>query len=374
MAKVHRRIGTPIATELALRATGFEIDRGTLAPSKLPDVYAGAPVVVFGRYRGRMPVDGAITVLGTSLGDPLRMTVPGTLSAEAAGWLAASWARAHLRDLEDRYAAGAHELEPQIVRVSKQFGVLSRFTAFVAIDHSVVNPGGEPRAIVQPVELPEGDSRKQVVGQVHMASMTRAGGYAGAYSGAPRGKTYAIAGLGAPSPSARAPIVRLRAGDPRSPEPEAAFREDGVRRKHMPGIDDGDPVAASPPSRTPPPPFPPSASALSERSPAVYTVYLTRLAALAVELAAEARGRCEPSAIRLVRQRLVQWFEDLRSVGGHGDVASVVEALVLRLSAAIAAPASLAVEATAVADALARLAAGEPPPAAPPVSRPAFWK
>jgi len=27
-----------------------------------------------------------------------------------------------------------------------------------------------------------------------------------------------------------------------------------------------------------------------------------------------------------------------------------------------------------VADALARLAAGEPPPAAPPVSRPAFWK
>src|SRR5882724_7459120 len=27
MAKVHRRIGTPIATELALRATGLDVDR-----------------------------------------------------------------------------------------------------------------------------------------------------------------------------------------------------------------------------------------------------------------------------------------------------------------------------------------------------------
>ncbi|HEX7843648.1 MAG TPA: VIT domain-containing protein, partial [Kofleriaceae bacterium] len=33
MAKVHRRIGTPIATELALRPAGLEVDRATLAPA-----------------------------------------------------------------------------------------------------------------------------------------------------------------------------------------------------------------------------------------------------------------------------------------------------------------------------------------------------
>ena len=41
MAKVHRRIGTPIATELALRATGLELDRdvdraGASCPTSTP--------------------------------------------------------------------------------------------------------------------------------------------------------------------------------------------------------------------------------------------------------------------------------------------------------------------------------------------------
>ena len=59
MAKVHRRIGTPIVTELALQTPGVDLTRGELAPmtapGKLPDVYAGAPVVIFGRYRGAAP-------------------------------------------------------------------------------------------------------------------------------------------------------------------------------------------------------------------------------------------------------------------------------------------------------------------------------
>ncbi|MGH2897267.1 MAG: VWA domain-containing protein, partial [Solirubrobacteraceae bacterium] len=144
MAKIHRRIGTPIATELALAATGLEIDRESIAPAKLPDVYAGAPVVVLGRYRGPARAGAAIEVSGTSLGDPLRMTVALKGAAEASTWLAASWARAHIRDLEDRYAVAARpQLEQQIVAVSKQFSVLSRFTAFLAVDRSaVVNKGG----------------------------------------------------------------------------------------------------------------------------------------------------------------------------------------------------------------------------------------
>ena len=37
---------------------------------------------------------------------------------------------------------------------SLNHGILSRFTAFVAVDHEAVNPGGELRQVVQEVEAP----------------------------------------------------------------------------------------------------------------------------------------------------------------------------------------------------------------------------
>jgi hypothetical protein len=70
------------------------------------------------------------------------------------------WARGRLREMEDRFVIGAGDrtaLEREIVAVSLRFGVLCRFTAFVAVDRSeVVNPGGQVHGIVQPVEQPSG--------------------------------------------------------------------------------------------------------------------------------------------------------------------------------------------------------------------------
>jgi hypothetical protein len=102
--------------------------------------------------------------------------------------------------------------------------------------------------------------------------------------------------------------------------------------------------------------------------------YLAQLATLARELEARAGGGGDAAAIRLVRQRLTQWIEDVRSVGGSTELAGAVEELVDRLSAALAAPAGLVAEALAVAGELAALAAGSPPPPAKKKSRLAFWK
>jgi Ca-activated chloride channel family protein len=77
---------------------------------------------------------------------------------EPAPALTTVWARDRLRDLEDRYVIDrSDELEKEIVATSLRFGVLCRFTAFVAVDRSeVVNPGGQVHGIVQPVEQPAG--------------------------------------------------------------------------------------------------------------------------------------------------------------------------------------------------------------------------
>jgi Ca-activated chloride channel family protein len=64
-----------------------------------------------------------------------------------------------LRELEDRYlTSGDRErLEKEIVDLSLRFGVLCRFTAYVAVDREeAVNPGGQVLSMVQPVEQPAG--------------------------------------------------------------------------------------------------------------------------------------------------------------------------------------------------------------------------
>ena len=74
--------------------------------------------------------------------------------------IASAWAHGQVRQLEDRYAAGPGNrsaLEKTIIATSLRFGVLCRFTAYVAVDRSTtVNEGGKVHTITQPVEMPAG--------------------------------------------------------------------------------------------------------------------------------------------------------------------------------------------------------------------------
>lgn len=153
MRHIHRRIATPLVTGLRVRAGGLEVDPSTLAPQPLPDLFAGAPVVISGRFTGKPA--GALTVTGD--GD-WQTTVPATPSGNPS--LGAVWARARIRDLEDRYVTRERvdttSLEREIVDTSLRYKVLSRFTAFVAIDQRVVNEGGEVHRVTQPVDHPSG--------------------------------------------------------------------------------------------------------------------------------------------------------------------------------------------------------------------------
>ena len=159
-ARIHRRIGAPLVTGLELAADGLQIVPGTVAPSLLPDLFGGVPATVTGRWRGHP--GGTVTVRGTAAGGgPFESKLAAVAGGNAA--CTAHWARAHLRDLEDRYAClAAHDhaelarLERQITEVSLHHGELCRFTAFVAVDSRVVTDGAGPHRVTQPVELPAG--------------------------------------------------------------------------------------------------------------------------------------------------------------------------------------------------------------------------
>jgi len=158
MDAIHRRINAPLAHGLRIHTDGFAILDETVAPARLPDLFVGVPLVVAGRYRG--PTTSSLVVAGT-VGDGRDWSVTVAGQQRQATAVTAQWARMQLRDLEDRYIcatspAASDELEGRIVDTSLRFGVLCRFTAYVAVDSHVVAEGGVRHRVLQPVEAPAG--------------------------------------------------------------------------------------------------------------------------------------------------------------------------------------------------------------------------
>jgi len=158
MEAIHRRVAPPPAYSLSLRAEGLATIDDTMTPARLPDALPGVPLVVSGRYRGI--AEGSIVLRGSDGGGGHWSVVVAGRRREAPA-VTAAWARAHLRDLEDRFAAAAGtssapQLAKRIVDTSLRFGVLCRFTAYASLDGPVVATGGLPHRVMQPVEAPAG--------------------------------------------------------------------------------------------------------------------------------------------------------------------------------------------------------------------------
>ena len=158
MDRIHRLMGRPVLTQVRLEQIAGQWIENSMAPRLLPDLHADRPVTIFGL---RQSDTGALSlqVLGVSAdGKPWQHKVTG--QPADARLLHSLWGRARVRDLEDEYATGtrdSEELMRRIVNVSLESHVLSRFTAYVAVDGSeIVGDGAPPVEVTQPVDLPVG--------------------------------------------------------------------------------------------------------------------------------------------------------------------------------------------------------------------------
>ena len=148
---VHRRLGAPLLTDVRLEPALED-----LAPDAT-DLFPGVPLRLGGRFAG--PVPTHVTVTGrTAEGQPFRQTLKPVETSDPA--MRTLWARARVLDLEHRFTASTDPTPHQVdtmIAFSLRYGVLCRFTAFVAVDHSeAVNPGDERRQEIQMVEPPSG--------------------------------------------------------------------------------------------------------------------------------------------------------------------------------------------------------------------------
>lgn len=144
LCAIGREIGDPLVTDV--RIEGAE----DVTPSRVPDLFAGRATTVFFRAKG-----GRVRVCGKYAdGKTFEESVPvREVDLPAIPQL---WARSRVVDLEDRFRVGEADVREEIVKLAVEHRLLTRFTAYVAVDESeIVNPQGDLRRIVQPVEAPE---------------------------------------------------------------------------------------------------------------------------------------------------------------------------------------------------------------------------
>ncbi len=148
-----QRASRPAMTHLELDTGGLIVD--SVNPRRLPDLYVGRPIVLTGRFTGELPDQLRIT--GQAGGQPYEITVDTARAATHEG-VALIWARHKIQQLADAAVrdAGQNELEQDIMNLALSYGLMSPYTAFLAIDSTETVDPGNGVTVQQAVPVPDG--------------------------------------------------------------------------------------------------------------------------------------------------------------------------------------------------------------------------
>ena len=147
----YARISKPVLSDL-----GFDFGGVTTAfqyPETLPDLYKGSQLVVVGRYRGagkaRASLNG--TLNGKRISIPFEAEFPATAPRDT--FVARLWAQRRIDFLlsQNRLNGEQAEAKDEVIRLSKQYQILTPYTAMVAVKESPL------LAAVTPARVKPGD-------------------------------------------------------------------------------------------------------------------------------------------------------------------------------------------------------------------------
>lgn len=198
--------------------TGLEIDWGGLdvrdvLPAVLPDVQAGEPLVISARYR--KPGQGTVVLRATHAGRPVEIPLDLELPAQAdEPGVAYLWARRRIHELKSESLGQPGRAEQkEITDLGMQFGLVTDYTSYVAIDQSRALDRSGARSVTQAVDLPDGTD------------------YAGVFGGRPS----------PPVVASNAPQTRASAHAPQSPpQPQTSRPTSQPRKRRGGGYGGGD--------------------------------------------------------------------------------------------------------------------------------------
>jgi Ca-activated chloride channel homolog len=156
-------VSSPVLTGIEVTFDGMQAY--AVEPPQLPDLFADRPLTVFGRFRGA--ARGEIVLTGLGGAGSWRAVVDVADAGERVEHEALSllWARHRIRHLSDLGGLGrVDEVAGEITALGLEYGLMTEYTSFVAVDSEVRTVGGDPATVIQPLQLPAGVPQSAVSG------------------------------------------------------------------------------------------------------------------------------------------------------------------------------------------------------------------
>lgn len=154
MEAFFERISHPALTDISIDWGGMKVSE--VYPDAVPDLFVGRPVILTGKFSGNGVAN--IRVKG-KVGNESEVT-PLVLNLDLAGaakGLRSIWAREKIAWLADRATWEANGgLAGQIKSLALEYGLMSNFTAFIALDATRKTEGSFGTSVAVPVPVPEG--------------------------------------------------------------------------------------------------------------------------------------------------------------------------------------------------------------------------
>jgi len=162
MEDFFERISHPALIDPKIDWGGWHVT--DVFPREIPDLFVGRPVILAGRFAGTQAT--TIRVNGLAAEQPVQLAIPAMLSETNAAHAALPmvWARMKIASLaNDSTHSQDASLPAQIKKVALDYGVMSPFTAFIAVDSTRVTAGSDAVTVPVAVPVPEGVNYQKTV-------------------------------------------------------------------------------------------------------------------------------------------------------------------------------------------------------------------
>jgi Ca-activated chloride channel family protein len=160
--RFHQRSSQPYMTDLQIDWAGLDVK--DQVPSRLPDLYAGQPLIVLGRYD--QAASGKVALQGNVLGQAVKMELGLELPQQEAKHdaIAPIWARQRIRQIWNRdVGQETPEGRREITALGLKHQLVTQYTSFIAVEKELPGaPQGRLRSETVPVMMPEGMTERSV--------------------------------------------------------------------------------------------------------------------------------------------------------------------------------------------------------------------